>query len=39
MKAFNNFDTAKEKALQQGITFLSSDRNAYELSAEISRLI
>ncbi len=32
-------DTAKEKALQQGVTFLSSDRNAYELSVEISKLI
>ena len=32
-------DAAREKALQQGITFLSSDRNAYELSAEISKLI
>ncbi len=32
-------DAAKEKALQQGITFLSSDKNAYELSVEISKLI
>ncbi|MBQ3137014.1 MAG: hypothetical protein IJB74_05970 [Clostridia bacterium] len=32
-------EAAKEKALQQGITFLSSDRNAYELSVEISKLI
>lgn len=32
-------DAAKEKALQQGITFLTSDKNAYELSVEISRLI
>ena len=32
-------DTAKEKALQQGITFLSSEKNAYELSVEISKLI
>ncbi len=32
-------DTAREKAVQQGITFLSSDRNAYELSVEISKLI
>lgn len=32
-------DTAKEKALQQGVTFLSCDRNAYELSVKISELI
>ena len=32
-------DAAREKALQQGVTFLSSDRNAYELSVEISKLI
>ena len=32
-------DAAKEKAVQQGITFLSSEKNAYELSVEISRLI
>ncbi|MBR5438394.1 MAG: hypothetical protein IKV21_05685 [Clostridia bacterium] len=32
-------DTAKEKAVQQGITFLSSEKNAYELSVEISGLI
>lgn len=32
-------DVAKEKALQQGITFLSSEKNAYELSVEISKLI
>ncbi len=32
-------DAAKEKAMQQGVTFLTADRNAYELSAEISRLI
>lgn len=30
---------AKERALQQGITVLSSDKNAYELSVLISRLI
>lgn len=32
-------DVAKEKAVQQGVTFLSSDKNAYELSVEISKLI
>ena len=32
-------DAAKEKALQQGITFLSSSKNAYELSVQISELI
>ncbi len=32
-------DAAKEKALQQGITFLSSEKNAYELSVAISKLI
>lgn len=32
-------DAAREKALQQGVTFLSSDKNAYELSVEISKLI
>lgn len=32
-------DAAKEKALQQGITFLMSDKNAYGLSVEISKLI
>lgn len=32
-------DVAVEKALQQGITFLSSEKNAYELSVEISKLI
>ena len=32
-------DLAVEKALQQGITFLSSEKNAYELSVEISKLI
>ena len=32
-------EAAREKALQQGVTFLSSDRNAYELSVEISKLI
>ena len=32
-------DVAKEKALQQDITFLMSDKNAYSLSVEISKLI
>lgn len=32
-------DIAKEKALQQDITFLMSDKNAYNLSVEISKLI
>lgn len=32
-------DAAKEKALQQGITFLQSEKNAYNLAAEISKLI
>lgn len=32
-------DAAKEKAIQQDITFLLSDRNAYSLSVEISKLI
>ena len=30
---------ADQKAVQQGITFLSSEKNAYELSVEISKLI
>ena len=32
-------DAAREKALMQGITFLSSEKNAYELAVEISKLI
>ena len=32
-------DVAKEKAIQQDITFLMSNKNAYELSVEISKLI
>lgn len=32
-------DAAKEKAVQQDITFLMSDKNAYRLSVEISKLI
>ncbi len=32
-------DVARDKALQQGVTFLGSERNAYELSVEISKLI
>ena len=32
-------DAAKEKAQQQGITFLTSEKNAYELSVLISQLI
>lgn len=32
-------DAAREKALQQGITFLSSEKNAYELSVGISKLL
>lgn len=32
-------EAAREKALQQGVTFLSGEKNAYELSVEISGLI
>ncbi len=32
-------DAAKEKALEQDVTFLMSDKNAYSLSVEISKLI
>lgn len=32
-------ELAKQKAELQGVTFLQSDRNAYELSVEISKLI
>ncbi len=32
-------DVAREKAVQQGVAFLSSEKNAYELSVEISKLI
>lgn len=32
-------DAAKEKALQQGIIFLQSEKNTYNLAAEISKLI
>ena len=32
-------DAAREKAVQQGITFLTSEKNAYELSVLISQLI
>lgn len=32
-------DVAREKALQQGVTILRSDKNAYELSVLISKLI
>lgn len=32
-------EAAKEKALDQGVLFLSSDKNAYHLSVEISKLI
>ncbi len=32
-------DAAKEKAVQQGVTFLSGEKNAYELSAEIAGLL
>lgn len=32
-------DAAKEKAIQQGVTFLQSDKDAYTLAVEISKLI
>lgn len=32
-------DAAKEKALQQGVIFLQSEKNSYNLAAEISKLI
>lgn len=32
-------DVAKEKALEQGVTFLQSDKDAYSLAVEISELI
>ncbi|MBQ7295512.1 MAG: AraC family transcriptional regulator [Clostridia bacterium] len=32
-------EQAKQKAELQGVTFLQSDRNAYELSVEIAKLI
>ena len=32
-------DQAKEKAELQGVCFLQSDKNAYELAVEISKLI
>lgn len=32
-------DAARERALQQGITILRSDKNAYELSVLISKLL
>lgn len=32
-------DAAKEKAVQQGITFLSTDKNSYELAVEIAGLL
>lgn len=32
-------EAAKQRALQQGITILRSDKNAYELSVLISKLI
>lgn len=32
-------EAAKEKALQQEVIFLSSDKNAYNLAVEISELI
>ena len=32
-------DTAKEKALQQGVIFLQSEKNTYTLASEVSKLI
>ncbi len=32
-------DAAKEKALEQGVAFLQSDKDAYTLAVEISKLI